>query len=124
MLPFREPVTGPSDRPVMLGGKRPVPDPEGFPPAVGGGPPVFCAHTTWEEMAIPIATRLLRPYDLGGDGDPDRQPREASHPDARPHGSTPFRQSHYTRRERITQTLAVCGRVISAWKALGHGGTG
>src|ERR1022692_978842 len=45
MLPFREPVTGPSDRPVMLGGKRPVPDPEGFPPAVGGGPHVFCAHT-------------------------------------------------------------------------------
>src|ERR1039457_3890061 len=97
MLPFREPVTGPSDRPVMLGGKRPVPDPEGFPPAVGGGPPVFCAHTTWEEMAIPIASpaklriRMLVRM-----------------------GATPFRQSHYTRRERITQTLAVCGRVISA----------
>src|ERR1039457_3176511 len=69
MLPFREPVTGPSDRPVMLGGKRPVPDPEGFPPAVGGGPPVFCAHTTWEGMGIPIASpaqfRISIPVRMG-----------------------------------------------------------
>src|ERR1700685_3392140 len=56
MLPFREPVTGPVGCPFGLGGKWPVPGPVVFPPLEGGGPPVFCAHTTWKEMAIPIAS--------------------------------------------------------------------
>ena len=36
-------------------------------------------------------SRLLRPYGLEGDDDPDRQSSEATHPDALTHGSTPFR---------------------------------
>jgi hypothetical protein len=53
MFPFRVPDTGPVACPFMFGGRWADPDP--IPPPAEGGPPVFCAHADWKEMAIPIA---------------------------------------------------------------------
>lgn len=54
MPPLREPIDGPSDRPVKLGGAMLGPGP--VVPLDEGGDPVLCAHTTCKEMAIPIAS--------------------------------------------------------------------